>query len=73
MEAAEDELAAAPPLPAAMASSSAKAAPSELAPARDPEIAVGRVALSIAIALPWAALADADVPMWCCEGPRQAP
>jgi hypothetical protein len=22
--------------------------------------------------LPWAALADADVPMWCCGGPRQA-
>ena len=49
------------------------AAAFELAPSRYPEDAVGRAALSIVIALPWAVLADADVPMWCCEGPRQAP
>ena len=49
------------------------AAAFELAPARYPEDAVGRAALSIVIALPWAALADADVPMWCCDGPWQAP
>jgi hypothetical protein len=44
------------------------AAAFELAPARDLEDAVGRAALSIVIALPWAVLVDADVPMWCCEG-----
>ena len=49
------------------------AAAFELAPARYPEDAVGRAALSIVIALSWAVLADADVQMWRCEGPRLAP
>jgi hypothetical protein len=70
---AEEELAAVPPLPGSQGLEQHSAAAFELAPARYPEDAVGRVALSIAIALPWVALADADVPMWCCEGPRQAP
>ena len=67
---AEEELAA---VPLSQGLEQHSAAAFELAPARYPEDAVGRAALSIVIALSWAVLADADVPMWRCEGPRLAP